>query len=884
MMTFYLYAGSPGGVRDVRHFSMKTKMVLAVSLLFVLVIVLLVWGALFYQEQALKKAISQQQFSLVSSLAANIDDKLGMAHNALIHTSRELPVEAVAAPDSAQRFLDARITLHSIFDNGLFLISREGRLVAESPFLAGRRGQDFTDLEFFHQTVTSGKPYISRPYTSRRTPGHPAIFLSAPIFDVHGQLIAILGGSFDLWGTNFLRELSQTRYGDVSYFSLTDRDRTIIVHPDPNRILTKESATGSNSLFEKALAGFDGNGETINDRGEPVITSVHHLQSTGWILTANHLAANAYAPLEEARSYFLQVALAFIVVVLTTTWLLMRKITAPLAAFTRHVEMLPTTFGRHDPLKFDGDDEIAIMAQTFNRMVATLENQQAALLKEKERFSLAFQAVPSVLAISSLADGRFMEINEAFERVMGYRRDEVVGRTSQELHLWEKREDRLLVAQRLARGEKVRGLEFNFRSKSGTEVIGLYSAETIELGGDHCILSLVNDITARKRAEQELRNNEERYRRLYKNTPVMLHSIDREGRLVNVSNYWLTTLGYKRKEVLGCNILDFLTEESQRYAAHVVLPEFFRTGGCKDVPYQMVKKNGEIMDILLSATVDKDDQGKFIRSLAVIIDVTDRKRAREKIEKLNTELAAHAIELEDANRELEAFNYSVSHDLRKPLTVINSYCQIIREMCGHTLDSNCQKYLQMIFDGTLRMNELIDALLRFSCIARQELHRETVDLSSIARAVIAELTMISSERQVTFRIADGIMANGDAKLLEVVMENLLGNAWKYTAIREDAVIEFDMADHDGHAAYFVRDNGSGFDMTDTKDLFTPFARLPGADKHKGHGIGLATVERIIRHHGGRIWAEGEMDKGATFYFTIAPPTDFTGNLPVHRPE
>ena len=139
---------------------------------------------------------------------------------------------------------------------------------------------------------------------------------------------------------------------------------------------------------------------------------------------------------------------------------------------------LPTTFGRHDPLKFDGDDEIAIMAQTFNRMVATLENQQAALLKEKERFSLAFQAVPSVLAISSLADGRFMEINEAFERVMGYRRDEVVGRTSQELHLWEKREDRLLVAQRLARGEKVRGLEFNFRSKSGTEVIGLYSVIT----------------------------------------------------------------------------------------------------------------------------------------------------------------------------------------------------------------------------------------------------------------------------------------------------------------------------------------------------------------------------------------------------------------------
>ena len=165
------------------------------------------------------------------------------------------------------------------------------------------------------------------------------------------------------------------------------------------------------------------------------------------------------------------------------------------------------------------------------------------------------------------------------------------------------------------------------------------------------------------------------------------------------------------------------------------------------------------------------------------------------------------------------------------------------------------------------MNRLIDTLLRFSCVTRVEIRRVTIDLSTMSKDVATELELAEPERRVTFRIAEGIKADGDAGLLRVVLDNLIGNAWKYTGMREGAVIEFGVTEVDGKPACFVRDNGPGFDMAFADKLFIPFQRLPGTEV-EGHGIGLATVERIVRRHGGRVWAEGEPGKGATFYFTL----------------
>lgn len=192
------------------------------------------------------------------------------------------------------------------------------------------------------------------------------------------------------------------------------------------------------------------------------------------------------------------------------------------------------------------------------------------------------------------------------------------------------------------------------------------------------------------------------------------------------------------------------------------------------------------------------------------------------------------------------------------------------ELCENSLNEECNGYLQGCYEGILRMNRLIDALLDFSRIGHLEPHRKMVNLSALTKELVLALKVSEPERHVDFLVKDGVAANADENLLRIVLDNLLGNAWKYTNNRENALIEFGETEIDGVPVLFVRDNGAGFDNTHAADLFSAFKRLPGAEEFKGFGIGLATVERIIQRHGGKIWAEGALDKGATFYFTTSP--------------
>jgi signal transduction histidine kinase len=249
--------------------------------------------------------------------------------------------------------------------------------------------------------------------------------------------------------------------------------------------------------------------------------------------------------------------------------------------------------------------------------------------------------------------------------------------------------------------------------------------------------------------------------------------------------------------------------------------------------------------------------------------LTERRRAAQRISALNADLQRWAAELEEANKELEAFNYAVSHDLRTPLASIDGFSQALLDDYADILDARGQGYLQRIHGATLRMTDLIDALLALSHVTRAELARESVDVSALARAIAADLQQREPTRQVVFVIADGLVANGDARLLGVVLENLFSNAWKFTARQSRARIEFGvLPQHESAAVFYVRDNGVGFDMAYADKLFGAFQRLHPKTEYPGTGIGLATVQRIIQRHGGRIWAEGAVAQGATFYFTL----------------
>ncbi len=254
------------------------------------------------------------------------------------------------------------------------------------------------------------------------------------------------------------------------------------------------------------------------------------------------------------------------------------------------------------------------------------------------------------------------------------------------------------------------------------------------------------------------------------------------------------------------------------------------------------------------------------------LEATEARGARELVETR----AVLVDELERKNKELEAFSYSVSHDLRAPLRSIDGFSKALIEDYGGQLDANGQRYLERVRAAAQRMGELIDDLLQLSKVGRADLQRTRVDLSGLARRVSTELQRAHPGRRVEVLIADGVFADADGRLLQAVLENLLGNAWKFTAPVSEAVIEFGASQRDGVPTYFVRDNGAGFNMTYAAKLFTPFQRLHTEAQFPGTGIGLATVQRIVDRHGGRVWAEGAVDRGATFFWTL--PTLRPGRL------
>lgn len=468
-------------------------------------------------------------------------------------------------------------------------------------------------------------------------------------------------------------------------------------------------------------------------------------------------------------------------------------------------------------------------------------------------------------------NGHVQSWNTVAEIMEGYRVEEIVGKHFSCFYTEEDRsagkpEELLKMAtaegQITDQGWRVR--------KDG----GLFWAEEMiaalhdEKGNLQGFSKVTRDISGRKETEEALRASEEYYRTLFANNPSMLFTLNVELTMLSVSPLGASFLGYIPAELEGQSIQILIHKDDRTSVTDQLQWCQKNPNQVHRLQFQTVRKNGSRVWVLEIAQGVYDKHGS-LNILVVCQDISDLKHAEEEIQRLNAEMAARAAELEVANKELESFNYTVAHDLRQPLNVLSMVCQKIKTLYNDETSKEHMADVQTIYEATLRMDNLIGVLLNFSRIGYVEPLRAKVDLSRMAHEAVTELIQAEPERQVDFRIADGITSYVDASLLRLVLANLLGNAWKYTREQEKAVIEFGVADIDGVPTFFVRDNGSGFVKEDADRLFVPFQRLPGAEKAIGFGIGLATVERIIRRHGGRVWAESELGKGATVYFTIS---------------
>lgn len=382
------------------------------------------------------------------------------------------------------------------------------------------------------------------------------------------------------------------------------------------------------------------------------------------------------------------------------------------------------------------------------------------------------------------------------------------------------------------------------------------------------ILSL--DITERKRAEESLRQSEQKFSVIFEKA-AFAAALSRlpDGVMVNVNEAFEKAFGYTKQEVMGKTSLELGINPDNESRKHI-LAGLQARGSAHDMEITLRTKSGSARFFLLNIDLVSINDEKYILQTAQ--DITERKRAEEALKELNATLEQKVVErtaqLETANKELEAFSYSVSHDLRAPLRGIDGWSQALLEDYRERLDEQGRQYLDRVRLETQRMGYLIDDLLELSRVSRAEMREGAVNLSTLAQAITAKLQETQPQRQVEWIIQGGLMAEGDPRLLEIMLSNLLSNAFKFTGKTSSARIEIGQTEWQDKHAFFVRDNGAGFDMTFASKLFGVFQRMHKASEFPGTGVGLATVQRIVHRHGGQVWAEAAVNQGATFYFTL----------------
>jgi PAS domain S-box-containing protein len=440
-------------------------------------------------------------------------------------------------------------------------------------------------------------------------------------------------------------------------------------------------------------------------------------------------------------------------------------------------------------------------------------------------------------------------------------------------------------------------LESAFPSLAGTAVPAEYARVVREGGGWHAVeltyrdprvagcfevwafpsapgelVVLFQEISARRRTEEDLRRSEERFRQLVESTRDWVWEVDSSGRYTYCSPQCQTLLGYRPDELLGRTPFDLMPPREARRVRALFgrLAEERRTVDA----VENVNRHREGHEVVLetSAVPFFDGEGALVGYRGIDRDVTERHRAEEAIRTINAELEERVrrrtAELETAYHELESFSYSVSHDLRAPLRTIDGFSRALLEDYGERLEEEGRGCLERVRSATRRMGLLIDDLLSLSRVTRQEMRQELVDLSALAEDIAADLVTTHGER-VELRVEPGLQVQGDPKLLRLALWNLLENAWKFTRDRAPGHVELGRLPA---GPFFVRDDGAGFDMAYAHKLFTPFQRLHAPEDFPGTGIGLAIVQRVVRRHGGRIWAEATLGAGAAFFFTLPTPT------------
>lgn len=479
------------------------------------------------------------------------------------------------------------------------------------------------------------------------------------------------------------------------------------------------------------------------------------------------------------------------------------------------------------------------------------------MTQEPSPWEHLFALSPDMLCVAN-TNGYFERVNPAF-KALGYSEEELLSRPFLDFVHPDDVAATVAEVHKLARGEATIHFANRYRCKDGSYRWLAWTSAPDSAGKLYCI---ARDVTDERHRQEELRQANLFLDAIIENIPNMVFVKGAERlEFVRFNRAGESLLGLQRASLLGKNDYDFFPPAEADFFQKKDR-ETLEGKQLVDIAEERIQtaKGERLLHTMKVPVLDETGTARYL--LGISEDITDKKAAEQAL--LRAKEATDA-----ANHELEAFSYSVAHDLRAPLRTIDGFSQALLEDNGPQLDATGQRYLGHIRDAAQLMGRLIDDLLTLSRVSRADLALEQVKLTDLARSAVEGLKINEPNRSVEVLVREGIVGRGDRRLLAVVVDNLLGNAWKFTSKRDAARIEFGVLDQDaGERVYFVRDNGAGFDPTYANKLFGVFQRLHSSKEFQGTGVGLAIVQRIVHRLGGRVWAESAPDQGATFFFTL----------------
>lgn len=731
-------------------------------------------------------------------------------------------------------------------------------------FLGGRQRLHQEDL---HEAVLLGK--LLPPPQHDELPLR-LMDIALPLHDKEGAFIGVLGAHLGLDWTYQLRNqlLDQLDEPDLEML-LVNRLGDVIV------------GTGSLPAGKANLSSLDAVQQSLGGRtvttvetwpdGRRYLTAAapalgtHPYPGLGWAVLVRLDEATAFGEARRLGWITLGVGLSSALCFSAVIWWTVGRKLRPMERLSQAVAAFDVNSHQVPLPAVEGEGEVAVFARSMSHVVN-------ALGESRERFQTLFDHAPVAMTFIN-PDGTIRLLNARFTEVMGYEARHLPDIEQWFMQAYPEGPSRDAARTRWQQalphiGQATKPLpsfEHELRCFDGSTRIVEASGIALPDG----VLVSLHDLTERRQAEASLRLWAEAFE--HSDVGFMIADV-KTNTVIAANPAFSRQRGYAPNELSGMPVRCLYPEHATA-GLHAALE---RVNEQDHVVFETehIARDGHTFPVLIDVTLLRDGEGRPLRRIAHVLDLTERERAAQEIRRLNAELEQRVVErtaeLSAANRELNSFSYTVSHDLRAPLRTVNGFVELLVGECADALGREGREYLQRIQNGTRRMGELIEGLLALSRHTSKPLEREAVNLSAIAQRRLAELAAADPTRQVAVQIEPDLVADCDASLAEALMVNLLDNAWKYSAKTDDAQICFGRGEVDGLRGFCVRDNGAGFDMALASHLFEPFQRLHHPSDFQGTGVGLATVRRIVDRHGGRITVQAAPGQGARFCFTLRP--------------